>query len=305
MKVIGVLQILLGVAGLIIGSFMVGDIGLAAMIGASSALLSGVGFLLPEKQLVKMSRKLKYSLVAGSLLILLLFVIGIVKSDENSQSKSKDVFLTSEQFDQLYVNAKPFEGYQVDFYGRVFQSPEKTDKFQSFQLYAQNDDSKNTIVRFDTTLDIQKGDILHIVGEVQELFQGKNAFGATLKIPAIHARSIEKTDYATAFAPAVKTIELNQTQEQNGYIMAISKVELAEQETRVHLKISNESADTIDFHTYSSVLIQEGKQYERTSNTYADYPEISSDNITNCKACNSCHANQQPLVIDGGRRSFV
>lgn len=280
MKVIGVLQILLGVAGLIIGSFMVGDIGLAAMIGASSALLSGVGFLLPEKQSVKMSKKLKYSLAALSLIIMLLFVIGIVMSDESSQPKSKDVLLTTEQFDQLYVNAKQFEGYQVDFYGRVFQSPEKTDKFQSFQLYARNDDSKNTIVRLDETiLDIQKGDILHIVGEVQELFQGKNAFGATLKIPVIRAKNVEKSDYATAFAPSIKTLEVNQIQNQNGYIMAISKVELAEQETRVYLKISNESADTIDFHTYSSVLIQEGKQYERTSNTYADYPEISSDNI--------------------------
>ncbi|MBT2762405.1 hypothetical protein [Paenibacillus sp. ISL-20] len=280
MKVIGVLQILLGVAGLIIGSFMVGDIGLAAMIGASSALLSGVGFLLPEKQSVNMSKKLKYSLVALSLIILLLFVVGTVMSDESSQPKSKDVFLASEQFDQLYVNAKPLEGYQVDFYGRVFQSPEKTDKFQSFQVYARNDDNKNTIVRLDdTTLDIQEGDILHIVGEVQELFQGKNAFGATLKIPVIRAKNVEKADYPTAFAPSIKTIEVKQMQNQNGYVMAISKVELAKQETRVHLKISNESADNIDFHTYSSVLIQEGKQYERTSNTYADYPEINSDNI--------------------------
>ncbi|MFE9273925.1 hypothetical protein ACQKLN_17185 [Paenibacillus glucanolyticus] len=280
MKVIGVLQVLLGVSGLIIGSFMAGDIRIAAMIGASSALLSGVGFLLPEKQSVKMSKKLKYSLVALSLIILLLFVIGIVMSDENSQSKSKDLLLSSEQFDQLYVNAKPFEGYQVDFYGRVFRSPEKTDKFQSFQLYARNDDNKNTIVRLDdTTLDIQKGVILHIVGEVQELFQGKNAFGATLKIPVIRAKNVEKADYATAFAPSIKTLEVNQIQNQNGYIMEISKVELAKQETRVYLKISNESADNIDFHTYSSVLIQEGKQYERTSNTYADYPEINSDNI--------------------------
>ena len=51
MKIIGILLIALGVIGLALGMAMFGDIGLAAMIGATSALLSGVGFILTARQL--------------------------------------------------------------------------------------------------------------------------------------------------------------------------------------------------------------------------------------------------------------
>lgn len=45
MRVIGILLIVLGVLGIIMGLMMFGDIGIAAFIGALSALLSGIGFL--------------------------------------------------------------------------------------------------------------------------------------------------------------------------------------------------------------------------------------------------------------------
>lgn len=44
MKLIALLLFLLGVVGIIIGSMMFGDIGIAAIIGALGALLSGIGF---------------------------------------------------------------------------------------------------------------------------------------------------------------------------------------------------------------------------------------------------------------------
>jgi hypothetical protein len=44
MRVIAVLLILLGLAGCGMGSMMFGDIGIAAIIGATAAFLSGIGF---------------------------------------------------------------------------------------------------------------------------------------------------------------------------------------------------------------------------------------------------------------------
>ena len=51
MKVIGILLLVLGVIGVLLGGMMFGDIGVAAMIGAFTAILSGVGFLLVSKAL--------------------------------------------------------------------------------------------------------------------------------------------------------------------------------------------------------------------------------------------------------------
>lgn len=51
MKVIGILLIILGVIGIVIGGMMFGDIGVACIVGALAALLSGIGFLQADKKL--------------------------------------------------------------------------------------------------------------------------------------------------------------------------------------------------------------------------------------------------------------
>lgn len=51
MKVIAILLVLVGVLGLVMGTMMFGDIGIACMVGGMSALLSGIGFLLASKKI--------------------------------------------------------------------------------------------------------------------------------------------------------------------------------------------------------------------------------------------------------------
>ncbi len=50
MKAIGIILIVLGVLGIVMGLMMFGDIGLACIVGALSALLSGIGFLLTARR---------------------------------------------------------------------------------------------------------------------------------------------------------------------------------------------------------------------------------------------------------------
>jgi len=192
----------------------------------------------------------------------------------NSERKK----LTDTQFEQLYTDADEFEGFAVSFYGKVFLPPEKDSEFISMQVYANNDDSKNTIVRLaDLGADVAEGDILHIEGFVDGQYKGTNLFGATLTVPGIIATKVEKADYATAFSPAIKTIDMNQEQNQHGYSFIVEKVELAKDETRVHLTIKNDSEAEFSFYTYSSVLIQDSKQHDVISNYDADYPELKTD----------------------------
>lgn len=49
MKIIGILLIVLAVAGGLMASLMYGDIGIAALIGALTSLLSGIGLLRVNK----------------------------------------------------------------------------------------------------------------------------------------------------------------------------------------------------------------------------------------------------------------
>lgn len=50
MKVIGILLIILGVLGILMGMMMFGDIGIACIVGALAALLSGIGFMIAAKK---------------------------------------------------------------------------------------------------------------------------------------------------------------------------------------------------------------------------------------------------------------
>lgn len=55
MKILGILLILVGLAGIGMGSMMFGDIGIACMVGAASALLSGFSVLVIASKLKKIA----------------------------------------------------------------------------------------------------------------------------------------------------------------------------------------------------------------------------------------------------------
>jgi len=51
MKVIGILLVIVGGGGILLGMMMFGDIGIAAIVGGLSGLLSGIGFLTVSKRI--------------------------------------------------------------------------------------------------------------------------------------------------------------------------------------------------------------------------------------------------------------
>ena len=56
MFVIGILLIIWGVIGIIMGMMMFGDIGVACVVGAVAALLAGIGFVIANKKIKKLSQ---------------------------------------------------------------------------------------------------------------------------------------------------------------------------------------------------------------------------------------------------------
>lgn len=196
----------------------------------------------------------------------------------NIKSNSKQ--LTKEEFEQIYTDANKFKGDKVDFYAKIFVPVEKDDKGTYIQAYAdpQNSDKNTLIAINDPKLDVKEDDIIHVIGTVNGEQKGTNSFGAELNLPLIIADRIEKSDYATAFAPAVKTINANQQQNQKGYVITVKKIEFAETETRVYISITNTMKnDKINFYTFNTKAVQGNKQFETTDNFEAGYQEPQTE----------------------------
>lgn len=218
----------------------------------------------------------KIILTFFSLLLLLSFTACGNSTSSSNQGSSKP--LTKDEFEQMYSNPDNFKGKTVDFYATVFTTPEKDDKGTYLQAWADKEHSKNTLITVaDPKLDVKQDDIIHVVGTVEKKYEGKNAFGAKITAPVITASKVEKSDYATAFDPAVKKIDLNKEINQNGFIVKINKVELGKEETRVYLTITNSAKDKFNFYTFNGNAVQGTKQFKPKDNYEAKYPKLNSE----------------------------
>lgn len=201
-----------------------------------------------------------------------------VDSDEKIESKGE---LDEKDYDKLYTNPEKYKGYEVTLTGQVFSEPEKDDEGVYFQMFGDPENSeKNTMVSIkDASLKIKSDQYVKVVGTVVDEYEGENAFGGSVVAAAVRAESVEVVDYITATSPTKKTIELNKEINQQGLVVTLQKVELADNQTRVFVKINNTTDEGASFYSSNTKLIVNNKQLE---DEYYDseetgLPELQSD----------------------------
>ena len=201
--------------------------------------------------------------------------IGIYKNDVIQP-------ISKEKAADLYRDPISLENHCVEIVGRVFTEPEYNNDIAVVQVWGDPEKfEKNTIMYFyKDDCDVHQDDYIKVTGIVMGEYTGENAFGAEVSAPEIDVREYEILDYAEALMPANKTLDVNQTVDHLGYAINIEKVEFADNEPRVFVKVDNKGAATFSLFTYSSKLVQNGKQYEISSNFEADYPEVSSEIVS-------------------------
>lgn len=87
-----------------------------------------------------------------------------------------------------------------------------------------------------------------------------------------------KVDCTSIINPASKVITVEQTQEDNGIIVTLQKVEFSDENTRVYLTVENtDPTEEFNFYTFNSKAIQGRTQFGTTYSFNVDYPEIDSD----------------------------
>lgn len=213
-------------------------------------------------------------------LLAFLFLLSGCSGGNDTANQADAAPMTEEEIAQMYSNPEQFEGRTLEICGRIFDTPEYDDQAVYFQMWADPENSEwNTIVAYrDSSVDLESDNYVRISGTVQGAYEGENMLGGTIVAPMIEANSLEVISYKEAVAPTLYEATIDQpNQTQLGYSVSLQTVELAEQETRVYVAVTNNGSTAFGLHSFNAKLIQNGKQYEEQSNWEADYPEIQTD----------------------------
>lgn len=187
--------------------------------------------------------------------------------------------LKGDETKSLYTTPENLKNHYVELIGTVFMAPEYMDDGVCVQMMSdiKNHDNNTVVYIHDKDFKVKQNDYLHVVGLVGGTVTGQNALGNAVSAPTITAKEYEIYSYKDAVAPALKTIEVNQTQSQLGYSVTVQQVEYAENETRVYLKVDNHGSDKFNVYSFYTKITQDGKQYSEQNNWEADYPAVQTD----------------------------
>lgn len=175
---------------------------------------------------------------------------------------------------EVYTNAEDYLGYHINIKGKVFQVMSDNGSVKGIQIWIDPDTcEQNMMIYYNTDVEVKQGDYIICSGYIDSVTEYKNAYDAKLYAPLVISSDLKKATYMEVMAPAIETITPeNLKQEKYGYSITIDKIEYSEKETRVYTTVINNGKALLYFG--DAVIVQDGKQYNSTSNYEAKYEEI-------------------------------
>ena len=125
---------------------------------------------------------------------------------------------------------------------------------------------------------------MRVEGRVFDMFDGRNAFGAPLRVPRVQATKVDVVSREDVVAPAIQRYEVNRPIGQHGLVIELKRVEVAERETRVYIRVRNESTEKASVYSHGAKLVQGSRQLEAKIVFDAGYPSLPSDLLPGVEA---------------------
>ena len=188
--------------------------------------------------------------------------------------------LTEDEIKRMYSSPEDYIGRTVELVGQVFAGVDYDEDGVYFQMWADAENfNNNTVVAYlDPSFTVEDNQYVRVKGTVADVLVGENMMGATVTAPLIRADELAVLTYKEAVMPTIAVAEaMTKTIEQRGYSVTVQTVELAEEETRAYISVTNNGSSTFSLYEFNMLLIQDGTQYEYTWNFMADYPELQTD----------------------------
>ncbi|KHD38152.1 hypothetical protein NL50_01190 [Clostridium acetobutylicum] len=232
-----------------------------------------------------LKKKSSKKLLALTCIISIIVTVFAGCGSKQTKPKVNTKVLSESEFEKMYTaGSSSYVDRKANFYAKVTSDAKSGDGGVYFQCEAENSLNMNTIVKIKNNNDgIKKDDIIHVFGKVVKSSSDDKS-SVSEGTPTIKATKIEKTDYAKAFDPAVKTIQINKDENQNGFVITLSKVEVSKTVTRVYLNLSNSTTNTVSVNTFDSKLLQGSSQLDINDEAAMNYPQIQTELMQGIKS---------------------
>lgn len=216
-----------------------------------------------------------------SLVLSAMLVLGLTAcSSSPSKPSVPPEPLSEHEINLMYSNPNDYSGRPVELTGEVFSDPEYDENAAYFQMFVDPENARlNTVVIYpNPSHKLKDGDYVRISGIVDKEFVGENMMGGEVHAPTIVVDKLDVLSYQEALSPTIHTASATTpTIDQYGYTVTIEKIELAENETRVYVKVENNGQSEFNLYEYRTRIVQDSSQIEQQSNYDADYPELQRD----------------------------
>ena len=196
---------------------------------------------------------------------------------QEQESAPEQEPLTAEEMDSWLAGEGDFVGRPVKLVAQVF-NVRREDGATMLQVHADLDHSTDNIVVLYEGTDLKVGSQSYVTvsGTIADEDEYENVFGTMMTAPCIHADSVEELSYKDAVAPTTSSLKPEAVNEQNGYKVTVDTIEFSDKETRVYLTVTNGGAGRFNLSTSTAAVVQDGVQYNGTTNVWADYPTFSN-----------------------------
>ena len=213
----------------------------------------------------------KFLIIVGVAFVSLIIIAAAVSKlgggEEGPVSNGKTVSIQ-----EMLKSPDDYKDYEVSFTGVVSEYEGESGDYGLY-LYTNIADSDGDVFVYTTSEEeIEDGDFVKVDGVVVGTLEGENTFGTEVEDPAINAVSVTKISGDDAVAPTTLSKEPGDVKQIGDLTITLTKIEYAENETRVYLSFDNRSSRDYEFYDYDTVLTQGKKDigmvddYERNTN---------------------------------------
>lgn len=182
--------------------------------------------------------------------------------------------IDSAQVSMVYQNPDEYIFQCIEVSGKVYNIIDKN----TFQMYEDLESSylgNNTVVYHDSTdYVVEVGDYIRMKAIVCGELQYQNVIGGNMTALQLRAKEIQETSFVEAAYPTIRSVDVHESQTQNGYSIIIEKIEFAEKETRVYFSVENGGKSKISLYSWDIEAEQSNRQYEAQSHIGMDYPQL-------------------------------